>query len=186
MKTDKNILRKKMSEKRNQLSEQEVDLLSKQIADKIVSWKPYQDAKHIGIYQAFRKEVDCKYILQHAFTNGKHVYVPVTDQVNKTMDFYEVFEDTEWKSGAYGIMEPVLTGLNRRLEDDAVIFMPGLLFDREKHRIGYGGGYYDKYLSGRNHHIKAGLCYGFQIMDCLPHETYDIMPDYIISEQEII
>ena len=94
--------------------------------------------------------------------------------------------DTEWRIGTYGIEEPILESETRILKEKAVILMPGLVFDRKKHRIGYGGGYYDRYLAGHTEHITAALCYAFQIIEeNLPWEEHDILPDYIITEKEI-
>ena len=183
---DKKQLRKAMQQRRNALNEQEQQERSKKIAKQLLQSEIYQKNRYLCIYQAFRNEVSCDTIMQEAWKHGKEVYVPVTDEANRTMEFYLVTEQTQWLPGAYGIMEPVLGAAAKPLTESALILMPGLVFDRNKHRIGYGGGYYDKYLAEHGIHTTAALCYDFQIVsEELPYEEHDILPDYIITEDGI-
>ncbi|MBR1866288.1 MAG: 5-formyltetrahydrofolate cyclo-ligase, partial [Lachnospiraceae bacterium] len=141
--------------------------------------------KNICVYQAFRNEVSCDKITEYAFEAGKYVFVPVTDQESRTMEFYPVTRDTRWVEGAYGILEPVLEEHTPVLTGKALILMPGLAFDKDRHRIGYGGGYYDKYLAGHTGHVTAALCYHFQVVEgILPYEDHDWTPNYIITDKE--
>lgn len=184
---DKRTLRKEMSVKRNALSSQECKIRSEQIAMRLLQSDMFEKSERICIYKAFRNEVSCDTICQKAWETGKEVYVPITDESKKRIDFYSITEQTVWKEGAYGIMEPVLAGVESVLDAPALILMPGLVFDRNKHRIGYGGGYYDKYLATHPIHITAALCYDFQItVQELPSEEHDILPDYLITEQIIL
>lgn len=183
--TDKKELRKEMLQRRNLLSKEQVENSSKQITDYVIKSDLFQNASNICVYQAFRNEVCCDDIVKEAFLSGKQVFVPVTDIVTKTMEFYEILETTQWKTGAYGILEPCIQEDSTILKEKALILMPGLLFDKEKHRIGYGGGYYDKYLTNHTIHIKIALCYDFQVIAELPYEEYDVTPDYIVTEQGI-
>lgn len=182
---DKKILRKRMQEIRDALTMEDVDICSKQIAEQLLHSSLYKECTHICVYEAFRNEVSCKYITKQAFQDGKCVYLPVTDDITKTMKFYEITEDTIYRKGNYGIREPELDENSQTLQEKALVLMPGLAFDRNKHRLGYGGGYYDKYLSLHKEHITAALCYNFQIVDNLPCEEHDILPNYIVMESEI-
>lgn len=182
---DKKILRKKMREIRDALTNEDIDACSKQIAEQLLQSSLYQECTHICVYEAFRNEVSCKYIIDQAFQDGKCVYLPVTNETTKTMEFYQITEDTIYREGNYGIREPELNENSKILQEKALILMPGLAFDRNKHRLGYGGGYYDKYLSLHKEHITAALCYNFQIVDELSCEKHDISPDYIVTEKEI-
>lgn len=184
---DKRQLRKVMQQKRNKLSGSEQQERSRQIAQQLLQSELYRTNRYICIYQAFRNEVSCDTIMQEAWKHNKEVYVPVTDEVNQTMEFYPVTGQTQWQQGAYGIMEPVLEAAAKPLTESALILMPGLAFDRNKHRIGYGGGYYDKYLAEHTMHTTAALCYDFQVIsEDLPYEEHDILPDYIITEYGIL
>ena len=182
----KSEIRKKMLEQRNQLTTTMQLELSRQITEYVLNSGLYQENEHICVYQAFRNEVSCKWIMEKAFEQQKKVYVPVTNQILKTMNFYRITRQTIWKTGAYGIKEPVLEENQEFLTEKALILMPGLIVDYKKHRIGYGGGYYDKYLSENNQHVKVMLCYHFQrIEENLPSEEYDISPDYVITNKGI-
>ena len=183
---DKKIIRKKMLAMRNALSPEDVAVYSEQIAKLVTSSVEYMNCKHICVYQAFRNEVSCDSIISKAFSDDKQVYVPVTDMETKTMEFYQITPETIWKEGNYGILEPVLAKDSLILQEPAVILMPGLAFDHNKHRLGYGGGYYDKYLAVHKEHVTMALCYDFQIVDELPREEHDILPDYIVTEQGML
>ena len=173
-----------MRERRNALLDEDIRLLSIQISERLIRSTIYNEAVHICIYEAFRNEVSCEYIKKKAFQDGKRVYIPVTDEITKTMDFYEITENTFYIEGNYGIKEPVFHENSNILQEKALILMPGLAFDRNKHRLGYGGGYYDKYLAIHSEHVTAALCYNFQIVDELPSEKHDILPNYIVTESE--
>ena len=86
--------------------------------------------------------------------------------------------------GAYGILEPDTKDLMK--EQKALILMPGLAFDEEKNRIGYGGGFYDKYLEKHPDFFKVALPYDFQIYKKLNTEQFDIKPDIIVTDQRVI
>lgn len=181
---DKSKLRKQMLQKRNHLSADEQKMYSDKTAWFVLESKSYSNCKNICIYQAFRNEVSCDKIMEQAFKDEKKVFTPVIEEENKTMDFYQITKDTKWRLGAYGILEPVLSDITAVLNEPALVLMPGLIFDKNKHRIGYGGGYYDKYLSVHKEHTKIALCYHFQIInDNLPFEEHDILPDYIITNE---
>jgi 5-formyltetrahydrofolate cyclo-ligase len=182
---DKKILRKQMREIRDALIVEEIEVRSKQITEQLWQSSLYKECTHICVYEAFRNEVSCAYITKQALLDGKNVYLPVTDEASMTMEFYQITGDTVYREGNYGILEPELNENSMTLQQKALILMPGLAFDRNKNRLGYGGGYYDKYLSLHNEHITSALCYNFQIVDELPCEKHDILPDYIVTEQEI-
>lgn len=183
---DKKEIRKQMLEQRNALTKEFQIEYSNKIAEKFTNSMIYRNSQNLCVYQAFRNEVSCDTITACAFNDGKSVFVPVTDKTTMTMEFFEITKDTKWQEGAYGILEPVLDRGSKILQDKALILMPGLVFDKEKHRIGYGGGYYDKYLASHKCHITAALCYPFQIVtEELPYEEHDILPDYIITNEQI-
>lgn len=182
---DKKSLRSVLRQKRNNLTAVEIEVLSKQITNRLVGTIMYKECTHICVYEAFRNEVSCQYIKEQAFQDRKRVYIPVTDEASKTMEFYEITKDTMYREGNYGIIEPILGENSKTLQENALILMPGLGFDRNKHRLGYGGGYYDKYIAIHIDHVTAALCYDFQIVGELPCEEHDILPDYVVTESEI-
>ena len=133
--------------------------------------------------------MSCEKIINKAFDDNKHVYVPVVDAGSKTMEFYEITTYTEWTTNQYGIKEPVIKDDTNKLKPliQALCLMPGVAFDRNKNRIGYGGGYYDKYLSDKVNYITIALCYDFQIVDAdIPSNELDISPKFIATEEGIM
>lgn len=183
---DKQDSRRKMLEKRMSLPEGQRRILSDHITAHLLESPFYKKNEHICIYEAFRGEVFCDKIKEQAFRDGKQVYIPVTDIHNHQLTFYQIKKDTPAKMGAYGILEPVVSPDSPVLKNPALVLMPGLAFDRKKHRIGYGGGYYDRYLADYPYHTTAALCFAFQVLEEeLPVREHDILPDYIITEHEI-
>ncbi|MDO5156364.1 MAG: 5-formyltetrahydrofolate cyclo-ligase [Eubacteriales bacterium] len=183
---DKKSIRQKMIEKRNALEEKKRINLSNQIADIIVESEIYKKFNNICVYQSFRGEVLCDRIKEQAFLDHKCVYLPVTDKEAHSICFYQIDESTTYVQGAYGILEPVILPGHITLQEPALILMPGLVFDSMKHRIGYGGGYYDRFLEKNKKHETIALCYAFQVIDeILPYEKHDVLPDYIATEKGI-
>lgn len=185
----KKRIRKELTEKRNALSKREVKQRSGIICYHVLQSDEYKKASAVCVYQAFRNEVSCDDIIDKAYEDGKRVFVPVVDDDKKTMDFYEITADTEWAEGSYGIKEPVITKDTKKLTaaDNVLVIMPGLAFDKNKHRIGYGGGYYDKYLAEHKNYIKMAQCYSFQVVDeKLPFNEQDVLPDHIVTEDGLI
>ena len=97
------------------------------------------------------------------------------------MEFYYFEGYDTLQPGTYGVLEPV--GGVLATDTDALFIMPGVAFDRENHRIGYGGGYYDRYLERPNQHFKIALAYQFQVYQQIPFERFDIQPDLILTEE---
>ena len=122
------------------------------------------------------------YIIENAFELGKKVFVPKV--IGKNMIFVKIESFKELTQGYMGIREPVSS--DEADIKEGFMCMPGMVFDNECNRIGYGGGFYDRYLSKDNEFIKAALCYDFQILEEIPHEPHDLKPDYVISEKRVI
>ncbi len=136
------------------------------------------------LYSDYRNEVMTSAIFEHACRVGKAVFYPkVKDDM---MDFYKVNSLEELKPGSFGILEPLETGQLFGNSSKCLMLLPLSAFDRKGARIGYGGGYYDRYLEDRRDIIKVGLAYSFQEEDSIPLENTDIRLDYIITEKEII
>ncbi len=185
----KKQLRKKLNELRSELKEREVRQRSGIICNHIICSDQFKNNDNICVYSSFRNEVSCEDIIEKAYKDGKHVFVPVVNTIEKTMDFVEINKDTEWTEDEYGIREPVINDNSLKFYplDKALIIMPGLGFDKNKNRIGYGGGYYDRYLSGNNEYITMAACYSFQIInEELPYDENDVKPQYIVTEDGII
>lgn len=179
----KEMLRKQMLERRKSISATEVSRASAAITARLFTLTEYQDAKTILIYAPFRNEVDTKAIIEHALENNKMVGVPKTYEKG-SMEFYSVFDYADLEQGRYGILEPPDEILVQ--PEEALIIVPGVAFDIHKNRIGYGGGYYDRYMKRYPSMDKIGLAYDFQIIDAIEPEEHDETVDIVITEQQII
>ena len=116
--------------------------------------------------------------LRQAQRDGKRVAVPKV--YGDEMRFLWLDDLQQVAPGAYGIPEPIADG-PVAMDETALVLMPGLAFDREGFRLGYGGGFYDKYLAAHPKHVTLALCYGFQMFDHLDVDDYDIPVQYVIS-----
>ena len=116
-------------------------------------------------------------ILKQALLDGKQVAVPKV--FGDDMKFILLPDLTRVSKGYAGIPEPIDDG-PEATDETALVLMPGLVFDPQGHRIGYGGGFYDKFLSREPHHPTVALCYDFQVMDKLETEEFDIPVDLVL------
>jgi len=176
----KKLHRKELLKKRNSLSEEEHVSMGKAITEKLFSRPRVKEAKAIAFYLHKGSEVRTSVMIKKALSLGKEVLIPVTDHEITLFRFLS-FEDLQ--KGKYGILEPKTREAPSRPPD--VIVIPGITFGLCMHRIGYGKGYYDKYL-GKSFAYRVGICYDFQVMEKLPTHPNDQRMDEIITEKRII
>lgn len=177
----KEEIRRRVQEARNEYPEESVRKDSLKICEKLVAMKEYQEASHIFLYMASPHEVDTSYVLKKALAAGKKAYVPRVLRKG-VMEFYRIFPDTLMEEGSFGILEPV-EGTPMAQVKEGFMVMPGVAFDLKLRRIGYGGGYYDRYLEQVEEGaiFKAALAFDFQVFPSLPAEEWDIPIDEIIT-----
>lgn len=175
----KSEIRKLVRGYRESLSADEVAMKSIIILEKLLQMKEYKEAACIYCYIDFRNEVRTKPIIRRALSDGKRVAVPKVDK--ERMEFYYINGFDQLKPGIYGIPEPEDCPL--AADTDALLIMPGIAFDKENHRIGYGKGYYDRYLERSNRHFKIALAYQFQVFQSVPYEEFDKQPDLVLTER---
>lgn len=101
------------------------------------------------------------------------------------MIFYEITSMDDLEPGYFGILEPK-EGLAKATGEDGLMIMPGVAFDPFRHRVGYGGGFYDRYLSVHTKHSTAALAFEFQMLEEVPVEPTDLLPDVVITEGQLI
>lgn len=177
----KQELRKKMLKKRSEMTSDEVVSKSRAIFKNLLSIKEFCDADSILCYASYNNEVITDEIKEFCFLKGKRIAYPKVD--GNYMDFYYIENSNDLKPGFKGILEPSVK--NPVLEDDiknSVLILPGTSFDTNFNRNGYGGGYYDRYITIHRPSCVIGIAYEFQISNSVPHDEYDIKPDYIVSE----
>lgn len=176
----KKDIRRRVLEKRNCISDKEWEDKSRLICKKVVTHPFFLQADVIYCYVDYRREVGTREIIELAWMLEKKVAVPKV--LGEEMEFYYIqsFEDLE--EGYKGIYEPKQTDLAH--DKNMLVIMPGAAFDRCCNRIGYGKGYYDKYLQIHPYHKTIALAFELQMVDVIPTEVYDVCPDIILTEEK--
>ena len=169
---------------REQLTEEDFVKKSNIIFDKIISNELYLKADTVLTYVSFNNEVDTLRLIDYSLENSKKVAVPRVDKTTKEMDFYYISSRECLHSGYFGVLEP--DNQEQRFEmaqtyGNAVMIVPGLVFDLSGGRIGYGGGFYDKYLS-KNSMDTMGVCFKEQLVKEVEMEEHDIRMKLVISD----
>jgi 5-formyltetrahydrofolate cyclo-ligase len=173
---DKAALRKMIREKKRAMTELEIENASRLLMEQFIHSSSYMKAKSLYGYLPYNQEVRTVPILEQALRDGKRVAVPKV--YGDEMKFIWMTDLSQVDIGYAGIPEPVADG---PVADDphALVLMPGLAFDSQGHRIGYGGGFYDKFLALEPEHFTVALCYGFQMFEHLETEAFDKNVDHV-------
>ena len=174
---DKHELRRLIREKKRAMTEAQICSASEKLCQMFVQTEQYQNAATVYGYLPYNQEVRTVPLLEKALADGKRVAVPKV--YGDEMRFIYITDLTQVEKGYAGIPEPVADG---PVADDktALVLMPGLAFDPKGHRIGYGGGYYDKFLAAEPDHPTVALCYAFQMLPELKTDDYDIPVDLVL------
>lgn len=174
---DKQTLRRQIREQKRAMTEEQITTFGEKLAELFVQSEAYRQAKTIYGYLPYNQEVRTVPMLEQAIRDGKRVAVPKV--YGDEMKFIYMDDLSKVEKGYAGIPEPIA---DEPVADDptALVLMPGLAFDREGHRIGYGGGFYDKFLAAEPNHPTLALCYAFQMQEHLETEEYDIPVDWVI------
>ena len=146
------------------------------IKNKILELDIYKKSNVIAMYASMKSEVDTKELINESLLLGKKVLLPRIINKNK-MIFIEVNNDTEYERNSFGVLEPI----GEEIKDIDLIIVPGVAFDKSNNRLGYGRGYYDKYLSNKDIY-KIGICYSEQLIDKIEVEDHDIKMDLVIKD----
>ena len=174
---DKKELRKAIREQKRAMTEAEIVASSQRLGELFLQCEQYKAAKTIYGYLPYNQEVRTVSMLEQAMKDGKRVAVPKC--YGDEMKFIYLTDLTQVACGYAGIPEPVADAPEGD-DPTALVLMPGMAFDREGHRIGYGGGFYDKFLAEEPQHPTIALCYEFQMVEDLPTEEFDIPVDCVL------
>ena len=156
------------------------------IAKRLFDCAFYQNARFIYCYASLNDEAGTNMIIEEALRSGKRVALPRV-RGKRRMEFCFIKSPADLKPGFMGIKEPGPWCPKAPAPfKDSVVVMPGIAFDRNGTRAGYGGGYYDTYLEGHAECIKAALAYSVQIAPEIPAAPTDIKVDMIVTEKELI
>jgi len=179
----KSELRKNLKNARKAVKNKSACSLS--IAQALFDTEPYKSAELILCYSSFGDEVSTNYIIEHSLKAGKRVALPYCVDKNGAMEFYEITCPDDLIKGSFGINEPD-TALCPKIEcfDNSIIIVPALAFDKRGYRLGYGKGYYDRFLE-KYPFISMGLCYNVLMVDELPVDKHDKSVNYVITENAV-
>ena len=174
---DKQALRKQIRDQKRAMTESEIVSKSEQLGRLFTASEAYKQAKTIYGYLPYNQEVRTTAMLQQALDDGKRVAVPKC--YGDEMRFIYLDDLSKVEKGYCNIPEPIEDG---PIADDptALVLMPGLAFDPQGHRMGYGGGFYDKFLAAEPNHPTLALCYDFQMLEHLETEAHDIPVDLVL------
>lgn len=183
---EKKILRNKILSIRNSLDKEIKDKMDYEIYNKLINSELYLKAKNIFIYISFDKEIETKAIINKALNDEKKVYIPKIYRQDKSMRAVRLKSFEDLKENSMGILEPIDDSDYINKEEIDLIIVPGVVFDLSGNRIGYGGGYYDRYLKDiKEISNKVVLAYDLQVIDFIEPEIHDISVDYIITNTKI-
>ena len=174
---DKKELRRSIRERKRAMTEVEIVSRSEKLGVLFAQSEAYKAAKTIYGYLPYNQEVRTVPMLEQALRDGKRVAVPKV--YGDEMKFLYLDDLTKVSKGYAGIPEPIA---DEPVADDktALVLVPGLAFDPAGHRIGYGGGFYDKFLAAEPNHPTLALCYEFQMLPELHTEEHDIPVDTVL------
>ena len=174
---DKKALRKMIREKKQAMTMQEIEARSEKLTALFLQSEHYCNAKTVYGYLPYNQEVRTVPLLQQALRDGKRVAVPKC--YGEEMRFIYLTDLSQVAPGYAGIPEPILDE-PVAAEEDALVLMPGVAFTAAGERIGYGGGFYDRFLSQEPNHPTVALCYEFQMVESLPTAEFDIPVDLVL------
>ena len=174
---DKAALRRAIREKKRAMTEEEIVSRSEKLGELLTRSEAYQAAKTVYGYLPYNQEVRTVPMLEQALRDGKKVAVPKI--YGDTMKFLYLDDLSKVEKNEMGIPEPIA---DEPVAEDktALVLMPGLAFTKQGDRMGYGGGFYDRFLAEEPDHPTLALCYAFQIVDTLPTEEFDIPVDTVL------
>lgn len=174
---DKKALRLLIRQQKREMTPEQIETASRAVAEQFLQTDAYRRAKTLYGYLPYNQEVRTVPILEQALRDGKRVAVPKV--YGDTMRFIYLDDLSSVEIGYCNIPEPIA---DEPVGDDptALVLMPGLAFDKAGNRMGYGGGYYDKFLSEEPNHPTVALCYHFQMVEQIPTDSYDIPVDLVL------
>ena len=194
METKKEIRKLRLAN-RDELTPLERREKSKEITKRVTSFSAFCESNKVLLFASYKSEVETKEIIETAFVMNKQVYLPKVK--GETMEFYRVFPDMRLKDGYCGIQEPEENAFFEFIpqkEEKIFILLPGAVFDEEGGRIGYGKGFYDRFLQQLEQQIKKeNICKMAVAFECqivekgrIQKETHDILPNVIVTEDRVI
>ncbi len=186
----KAALRKELLKKRSDINEVEAYKKSRKICESIISTEAFKNAEFIFAYMPIRNEVHILPVIEAGFDLRKRIAFPKCLDKKGHMAFFEVSQLSDLSSGAFGIMEPaegcpMVDVVEKSETINGIMLVPGVGFDSTKNRLGYGGGYYDRFIGANKSICYIAPAYELQVVENIPTEPYDRCVDIIVTENKI-
>lgn len=182
----KKIMRREFLAMRNAMVPEDRAEKSAVIIEKIIQSQEYKNAGTVFTYVSMGSEAETNALIEKAWSDGKRVAVPVAKK-DRLMYFVEINSFDNMKKSALGVTEPDIPIENQVFPDENDLFIvPGSMFDESRNRCGYGGGYYDTYISKNNVKNTVGICFDFQVAASIPVEEFDRKVYKIVTEKREI
>ena len=179
----KKAIRKEIKALRAAHTDEQIHAMSLSACEQFLALEEYQKADTIYAYMDCKHEVETRDLIQSAWKDGKKVAVPKVQ--GERMQFYYIQSfEADLEDGYFGIQEP--REIHPAHETEALLLMPGVAFDEACHRVGYGGGFYDRFLEEHPKMTTVALAFEFQVKETVPFEDFDICPAKIVTEKRVI
>ena len=184
---DKAQIRQELLRKRDNIPPVVRSAKNKMILERMLSLEEFKNAGIIFFFASFRTEVDTTEMIKSALSSGKRVLLPKVDRDRHELLLYEIRDFSELAPGYMGIPEPSFQGRQMSINDAEIVIIPGAGFDATGNRIGYGGGYYDRLLSGlQKQSLIIAPAFEEQVVDSIPSEPHDIRVQIIVTDRRVI
>ncbi len=180
----KQSIRESQKQRRAEMEPNKKRELDLAIADNVRRLREYGPAKTLLIYVSTPIEVDTKLIIERALKDGKRVAVPRCIPNTRDMEFHYITSFSNLSPGSFSVLEPSSDLPTVTDFTDCLMIVPGMQFDMKGYRLGYGKGYYDRYMV-RFSGISAGLCYSAELKPYMYHGRYDRTVDIIVTDKKI-
>ena len=185
MNTNKNELRQKCRALRDSFGEEFIENASNDACELLSKSEEFKRADIILLYSPVKNEISPLPLIKMAQTMGKKIAFPVCNTKNGTLSFRVINSMNELTPSHFGIYEPLLSNEVPILTERTVAIIPAIAFSKDGHRLGYGKGYYDRFLHDFKG-ISVGFSYSALVLDSIPHEAHDIPLKIIITESEVL
>ena len=173
---DKMILRREMLKVRKKILDKEEK--SKRIVDKIISLDIYKKSNVVALYKSLSSEVNLDYLIEYSLNKGKIVLLPKVTGDN--IIFLKYTKGDLLEKSSFNVLEPTINN-NQYNEDIPLVIVPGLAFDKDNNRLGYGKGYYDRFLVNKNIY-KIGVCFKEQLINNVITSSNDVKMDLVLTD----
>lgn len=182
--SDKKHLRQKYRALRDSFGEEFIENASDSVCEKLAKCQEFKDAKTVLLYYPTKNEISTLPIFELCLKMGKTVAFPVCRNDNSSLLFRKINRIDSLLPSSFGLLEPSEDNEQIHPDKSAICIVPALAFSRNGHRLGYGRGFYDRFLTDFEG-VTIGICYSSLVVDALPSNRHDVPVDILITESEV-